>query len=454
MGKHPKVLIALIIIVVIALIGALWNGNHAAINKGGKYAAQNPFGDTASGDTNNETLRTLTATTQGMEKNQAQLAETLRKNNASNQHTLASFKQKMAAQMAAFEAKAAATLATLKQQKQTTKTSATTKDPYGMSAKTATGEMITTVPDLTQHKAPLPTVNPPPDTSGAPSMANTAGAGVSDAEHNIKGIPYFTLPPQVTFGNVAMMSSLMGEVPVSGKLLAPALPFKAIIGHKHMFAANGQLMPEGLAGMVLAGYSIGNQGVGCVSAYVTQILFVFNDGHFVSFPDSEKNQVTATKVDASQAIGYLSDGAGNACIPYAQHHGKYITNAPQVLGSLAGLSGIAGAGQAIAQSQTQTISNFTSGTTGTILSGSLGKYAAGLAIGNGAQAALDWYKARVADSFDAVYIPGSYKDAQGHTRIQRFTFTPTKEIDIDLQQHGRKLVYDHAQTTDNITGLD
>ena len=453
MGKHPKVLIGLVIVVVIALVGSLWNGKHPSTEKAVKHAVRNPFGDAASGDTNNETLRTLTATTQGMQKSQEKMVDSLRQTNANNKKSMDAFEQKVAKQMADWKAQAAHKIQQFQEATQTQQPPTSKKDPYALESKTSKGAVISTVPDITQHTPPAPTVNNA-SRNGAPQMVNHIVGDASDAAKKLKGIPYYTIPPQVTFGNVAMMSSLMGEVPVSGKLLAPALPFKAIIGHKHMFAANGQLMPEGLAGMVLAGYSIGNQGVGCVSAYVTQILFVFNDGHFVSFPDSKDVKTTSTKVDAANVLGYLSDNAGNACIPYAPHHGKYITNAPQVLGSLAGLAGVAGAGQAIAQSQTQTISNFTQGTTGTILSGSLGKYAAGLAIGNGAEAALDWYKARVADSFDAVYIPGSWRDANGHVHIQRLTFTPTKEIDINLNEHGRKLVYDHSQTSHDSAGLD
>jgi integrating conjugative element protein (TIGR03752 family) len=307
----------------------------------------------------------------------------------------------------------------------------------------ADNTVISTVHDLENHSMPHDSLNqsdqasqtdkdvPSPSDTDSPSLPSDTNTQSSLTQ------PVYTIPALSTVTNVRLMSPIIGEVPVNGQLQAPAFPFKAIISERdteNMFTANGIPVPAGVTGSVLQGYSVGSMSLGCARSYVMKILFVFQDGHFEVFPEDQQDSDNGqTAVYPTKTIGYLSDSYNNACMT-----GKYLTDAPKVIASLSSFAVVAGAGDAIAQAQEQTLTNITNGTSGSVLSGSLGKYAAGMGVSDASKAALDWYKSRVDDIFDAVFIPSTLN---GQPR--QMIFNVTKTISIDFNKNGRQLSYEN-----------
>ncbi|HAU1500765.1 TPA: TIGR03752 family integrating conjugative element protein, partial [Legionella pneumophila] len=69
--------------------------------------------------------------------------------------------------------------------------------------------------------------------------------------------PFYTIPAGSDFSKVTLLSALIGEVPVEGKLMQPLFPFTAIVSRGDLMTANGIQLPEEITGMKISGYSIG-----------------------------------------------------------------------------------------------------------------------------------------------------------------------------------------------------
>ncbi|HGF1596685.1 TPA: TIGR03752 family integrating conjugative element protein [Legionella pneumophila] len=252
-----------------------------------------------------------------------------------------------------------------------------------------------------------------------------------------KSIPYYTIPAGSDLGRTTLLSALIGEVPVEGKLMQPLFPFSAIINRGDLMAANGIPLPPDISGMKVNGYAIGVgsflDNISCVRAYVTSALFVFDDGHFVTVG---KEQMTGTaEMVNNESLGYLTTAFGNPCIK-----GQYFTNAPRVLTALMASDGIKGFGNALSQWQ-MTYSANANGATGTP-TGSMGNYALGGALSQGTVKAADWLEKRIQGSFDMVFVPASV----GY-RPSRLSFHITQTINLDKETNGRVLDYGHLQQT-------
>lgn len=252
-----------------------------------------------------------------------------------------------------------------------------------------------------------------------------------------KNIPFYTIPAGADLGRTTLLSALIGEVPVEGKLMQPLFPFSAIINRGDLMAANGIPLPPYISGMKINGYAIGVgsflDNISCVRAYVTSALFVFEDGHFVTVG---KEQMTGTsEMIDNNSIGYLTTAYGNPCIK-----GKYFTNAPRVLTALVAADGVKGFGSALSQWQMSYSAN-EQGTTATP-TGSMGKYALGGALSQGTSKGADWLEKRIQGSFDMVFVPASvgYKPTQ-------LSFHLTQTINLDKETKGRVLDYGHLQQT-------
>ncbi|MBA2648193.1 MAG: TIGR03752 family integrating conjugative element protein [Legionella sp.] len=252
-----------------------------------------------------------------------------------------------------------------------------------------------------------------------------------------KSIPYYTIPAGSDLGRTTLLSALIGEVPVEGKLMQPLFPFSAIINRGDLMAANGIPLPPNISGMKVNGYAIGVgsflDNISCVRAYVTSALFVFDDGHFVTVG---KEQMTGTaEMVNNESLGYLTTAFGNPCIK-----GQYFTNAPRVLTALVAADGVKGFGNALSQWQMTYTANANGAAE--IPTGSLGKYALGGALSQGTAEATDWLKKRIQGSFDMVFVPASigYKPTQ-------LSFHITQTIKLDKQTKGRVLDYGHLQQT-------
>ena len=451
MQKNPKLLIVLGGLAFMLMFGFFWmsaKSNKHAQSVKNNGSAHKTF-DVASGDTNNEVLKSIVAHQKALQiKNEQLQNENKRLQHANKAKTQQGLKQteqsltkKINDTKSQLEAKFKSALATLKA-KHSTGTQRNGLE-YPMDNGAAQGKekshMISSIPDLSTSlddsldgqglervKQHLRSAS-----LAVPSLPSDQFGGANKAVN----IPYYSIPDGSTVANTVLLSPLVGEVPVNGQLLSPAFPFKAILSSKqteNMFSANGIPLPSGITGTVLQGYSVGNMSLGCTRAYVMKILFVFHDGHYVVYPKDKG--ATGNKVYPKDSIGYLSDAYNNSCI-----NGKYLTDAPKVIASLATFGAAAGVGGAIAKAQTQTVTSLSQGTTGSIFTGSLGKYAAGIGIGQGAKDALDWYKTRVNNIFDAVFVPSTLNGAP-----RQLIFNVTKTIPIDLNKKGRTLSYENS----------
>ncbi|MDW9178629.1 TIGR03752 family integrating conjugative element protein [Legionella pneumophila] len=259
----------------------------------------------------------------------------------------------------------------------------------------------------------------------------------ASSSNSKKNIPYYTIPAGSDLGRTTLLSALIGEVPVEGKLMQPLFPFSAIINRGDLMAANGIPLPPNISGMKVNGYAIGVgsflDNISCVRAYVTSALFVFDDGHFVTVG---KEQMTGTaEMVNNESLGYLTTAFGNPCIK-----GQYFTNAPRVLAALMASDGIKGFGNALSQWQMTYTAN-ANGATG-MPTGSMGNYALGGALSQGTTKAADWLEKRIQGSFDMVFVPASvgYKPTQ-------LSFHITQTINLDKETNGRVLDYGYLQQT-------
>ncbi len=452
MKKDPKLLMLLGGIGIVVIAGFIWMSNSSPNAKQDHQPnKQNPSYRMVSGDTNNVMLRQLIVGQQQLKKENDRLRQI---NQRLERQDSAANKQALENNRSALQSEIDHLKVSLSQKINQISKAAASKHmhqpssdlEYAVGRDSETGKhpvksaahMITNAPDLSsgvdsdQNSPNIESAQA--DKSNGPSLPSDHALNFSSLKQ--KGLePYYTIPDGSTLPNVALLSPLIGEVPVNGQLKSPAFPFKAIVSAKEteaMFSANGIPLPSGMSGTILQGYSVGSMSLGCARAYVMKILFVFNDGHFVVYPEDSKN-TEATKVYPQNAIGYLSDPYNNSCI-----NGQYITDAPKVIATLSAFGAASGVGGAIAQAQTQTLSNISQGTSGTIFTGNLGKYATGTALGEGSRMALEWYKSRVNDIFDAVFVTSTL-----HHQPRQFILNITKTIPIDLNTKGRTLSYEH-----------
>lgn len=249
--------------------------------------------------------------------------------------------------------------------------------------------------------------------------------------------PFYTIPAGSDITDVTLLSSLIGEVPVDGKLMQPLFPFSAMVNTGDFISANGQSLPQEITGMKVMGYAIGVgsflDDISCVRAYATSILFVFEDGHYVI--KGTESMRSSSELINNDSLGYLTNAYGNPCIK-----GQYITNAPKVLSTLTASSGFQGLGKALSNWQ---ISYQTQGDVSTATpTGSMGRAALGQGINDGSQKLTDWVDKRLQGSFDMVYVPASINQNPTHLNLHL-----TKTIEIDKALQGRVLDYGQKNQT-------
>jgi integrating conjugative element protein (TIGR03752 family) len=266
------------------------------------------------------------------------------------------------------------------------------------------------------------------------------GEGTKKAK---KAIPYYTVPAGSDLGNTTLLTALIGEVPIDGKLMQPLFPFSGIVSRGDLMASNGINLPEDITGMKVSGYAIGVgsflDNISCVRAYVTSALFTFQDGHFVVV--GKEQMSTSVDLANNESLGYLTTAYGNPCI-----HGKYYTNAPTVLAAMLAAGGVNGAGKALSQWQMTYFAGPNGGSE--VPTGSLGAYAGGGALSEGSVKVADWLEKRIQGSFDMVFVPASEPVVVGgvkHFRINRMSLHLTQTIQLDKQPQGRVLDYGHKQ---------
>lgn len=266
-----------------------------------------------------------------------------------------------------------------------------------------------------------------------PTSFGTADKTYSDQranlEQNAKGKqaiveadPVYTLPENSTLVGSRGMTALLGRVPIEGKVTDP-YPFKIMIG-KDNLTANGIQLPD-VQGAIVSGTATGDWTLSCVRGDVYSITFVFADGTVRTVPKSAPSSGGNGNSSNSGSIGWISDASGIPCIA-----GERKSNASTYLPTLFALSGAQAGAEAFAQGQTT--STVDGGTITSALTGDAGQYALGKALSGGINESAEWIRARYGMTFDAVYVPPG-----GQLAVHI-----TKEIPIDYESQGRKVKYD------------
>jgi len=295
-------------------------------------------------------------------------------------------------------------------------------------SETQTGTVIHTIEDIS-----VTPVDPSTTVLRHPRANKTSQLVQKQAEESTVE-PYYSIPPGTNAVHTTLLTSLLGEVPNNGTFQQPPFPFQAIIGRKDLLAANGKKLPPEVGGMKISGYAVGVgsflDNLSCTRAYITQAVYIFNDGHFSVVGKTQDSQASIN--NPSESLGYLSDPWGNTCIP-----GKYITNAPQVLAALTATGIVSGFGSAIADAQTTVYTG--SEDSSAVIDGSTVQYGLGNGLSYGMNQASRWMLDRLKGSFDVVYIPASQNNKPTQV-VANFTQT----IPIDLDSAGRQLRYIHS----------
>ncbi|WP_312840494.1 TIGR03752 family integrating conjugative element protein [Delftia tsuruhatensis] len=269
----------------------------------------------------------------------------------------------------------------------------------------------------------------PSGQGGSATRAAQAAAAVKPEPE-----PYYTLPENSTLAGVTAMTSLIGRVPVNGRVTDP-MQFKAIVGRDNL-AANGWELPEDLAGMIITGVAIGDMALSCTEGKVRSMTFVFNDGAIRTVSARRSGSSTSGGLSsASNAdLGFISDLHGNPCI-----QGKFVTNAPTYLTDIIGAKGLGVAAEALAQAQTTTLNRGDS--TSASVTGNAGSFALGRMGSAATEELTRWLTERLKSSFDAVVTPSG---AQLVVHLDR-------EIQIDKPVTPRKVVH-RTQATNVLSG--
>ncbi len=273
------------------------------------------------------------------------------------------------------------------------------------------------------------TGGPPPGERQANTVADAAPAQPKQAE------PYFTIPENATLTKVTTMTSLIGRIPVDGKVQDP-MQFKAIVGRENL-AANGLDVPDEISGIIVSGVAVGDMGMSCSEGHIYSLTYVFEDGSIRTV----SNRKGSTGGSRDKALGYLSDEYGNPCIA-----GKFVTNAPAYLTDITGLRFAGIAARAYGAAQTSTTERQDFGTSTTSVTGSRGAYVLGQAAGGAVDEVSNWVTSRLKNSFDAVVTPAG----------KHMVLHIDQEIALDKAPNARRL--DHrlsrAQSTGEQHGLE
>lgn len=261
----------------------------------------------------------------------------------------------------------------------------------------------------------------------ATTAARAAAAPARSGPVKPMPIPFFTVPENSTLVGAVSMTSLIGRVPIDGRVTDP-MQFKAIVGRENL-AANGFELPPDLEGMIVTGIAIGDMALSCSEGKVRSVTFVFNDGTVQTISERTRgggSTVSANNASSGRDLGYISDEHGNPCIT-----GKFVTNAPAYLADLAMLKGLDVAAQAYADAQRTVSNNLQTGNTTSQITGSSSGYAMAQAASGATDEIVRWMTSRLKNSFDAVVTPSG----------RPLVIHLDKELRIDKMPDARKLVY-------------
>ncbi len=255
-------------------------------------------------------------------------------------------------------------------------------------------------------------------------------------------VPYFTLPENATLAQSTAMTTLVGRVPVDGRVTDP-MQFKLLVGRDNL-AASGQYVPADLVGVVMSGIAIGDQALSCTEGLIHSMTFVFDDGTVRTVSQRTNGASTGLQsgggssggksITQASKLGWISDAFGNPCIP-----GRFVTNAPAYLADVIGAKAFSVAGAALAAAETTVTSGASAlgATTSSTVTGDRGRYVLGRTVSAGTDEVVSWLMRRLNNSFDAVVVPAAT------TLVVHID----QEIAIDKDPVGRKLDYGRARMT-------
>lgn len=466
--KNPKLIIGLAAVGIVLFAGFIYSISHTPSPK--QQGVNNPNSvanyELESGDTNTEVLRTVVANqkeeSQQNQKQEQELQKQQQEIQSGEFQKISQIKSSLTEQINQIKDSLQSEINTQHQALNSGENNSTSNAGYTFNGENSSGGsnssgMIGTINDISQAFASV-TASQGSDnrvaavyssnadnnqqSQGAPSLPSD-GSNQSQAQ-SAKPKLMYAIPDGSTIGNVYMMTATLAEVPVSGRLIAPAWPFKAIIGRQDLMATNGQMLPDQIAGAIIQGHAIGNMGLGCATMYVDKITYTFPDGHFWVYPsETDSNSNDGKQVYPSHSLGMLTLPDGTQCI-----NGLYLTDAPKVLLNLTALGAGSNAGNVMANQQISTVSNGLTGQTGTNITGSAGKLFGWSMLAGGSTAALNYYQARVSDIFDAIFLPASTNHEP-----TRLTFNVQKTIPIDYDPNA-VMDASKGRMSSNLNNLD
>ena len=232
-----------------------------------------------------------------------------------------------------------------------------------------------------------------------------------------EGTAYITINRGATSINAVALTALIGRIPTAGQIVDP-FRFKALINIDTL-ASNG-IVIDGLSGAVVGGRVSGDYTLKCVKADIDYITFTFQDGTISTFPESEGE-------NSQESLGYISDNAGIPCIT-----GQYLSNGGSYITQQLALSTLAAGGKAYSDSQTTT--QVSGETANSSVTGNSTKFALGEMTNAGLSTVGDWFTDRQQGAFDAIYAPPA-------TEI---TLHFEKQITINYNENGRKTNHDYT----------
>ena len=268
-----------------------------------------------------------------------------------------------------------------------------------------------------------------PTAPGTLGPAGRAAQQASIGPGKPESVPYFTIPENATLAGVTAMSSIIGRVPIDGRVTDP-MQFKAIVGRDNL-AANGFELPDDIAGMIVTGVAIGDMALSCSEGKVRSMTFVFNDGSIRTVSTRRSRGQGGAGNAANGGIGngddlgFISDEHGNPCIP-----GKFVTNAASYLTDIISAKSLGVAAKAYSEAERTVSTNGYGGFTSAV-TGNQNRFALGAAASGATDELTTWLLSRLKNSFDAVVTPSG----------QKLVVHLDQEIQLDKAANARKLVY-------------
>ena len=201
--------------------------------------------------------------------------------------------------------------------------------------------------------------------------------------------PVYTLPA-TTIVDATALTALVGRLPVDGHIDSP-WRFKLLSKASNVTSRSHRV--PGLKGVIWSGVAYGDLTLSCVSATVDTVAYVYDDGvvHTQKSPSNPD--------DITSGIGWLSDDRGNPCVP-----GDLKTNAPAVIARGVTTGTLSGIARGYAEAQT-TRQSSSEGDTTTTITGDAEDYALASAAADAVDEANAWFRRRLGQSFDAIYVP-------------------------------------------------